>query len=200
MTTENQTLQQLLAERVTAFADSDRPREIIDKAVLESGIGAASYLTFTTEASEDVKTSMLLTNEAQVVRALGALLDNAAKFSDAEGTIRVNLRAERNEAILSVGDNGHGIEAELLPRVFDLFMQGPRSLDRNQGGLGIGLSLVRNLTALHGGTDPDLLDEVAWWQSDDFWQYALFATAAHIRAAASRAGVAVRQDPHHPAP
>jgi hypothetical protein len=47
--------------------------------------------------------------------------------------------------------------------------------------------------ALHGGTEPDLLDEAAWWQADDFWQYALFAAAAYIRAAASRAGVPVRQ-------
>src|SRR5262249_22738600 len=47
--------------------------------------------------------------------------------------------------------------------------------------------------ALHGGTEPDLLDEVAWWQTDDFWQYALFATIAYIRAAASQAGVPVRQ-------
>jgi hypothetical protein len=47
--------------------------------------------------------------------------------------------------------------------------------------------------ALHGGTEPDLLEEVAWWQADDFWQYALFAAAACIRAAASRAGVPVRQ-------
>ena len=47
--------------------------------------------------------------------------------------------------------------------------------------------------ALHGGTEPDLLDEVAWWQADDFWQYALFAAVAYIRAAASRAGVPVRQ-------
>src|SRR5436190_17462546 len=45
--------------------------------------------------------------------------------------------------------------------------------------------------ALHGGTEPDLLDEVAWWQTDDFWQYALFAAVAYIRAAASRAGVPV---------
>ena len=51
--------------------------------------------------------------------------------------------------------------------------------------------------ALHGGTDPDLLEEVAWWQSDDFWQYALFATVAYIRAAASRAGVPVRQACQH---
>ena len=61
--------------------------------------------------------------------------------------------------------------------------------------------------ALHGGTEPDLLDEVAWWQTDDFWQYALFAAVAYIRAAASRAGVPVRQAcqqlaqrPDHPAP
>jgi hypothetical protein len=61
--------------------------------------------------------------------------------------------------------------------------------------------------ALHGGTEPDLLDEVAWWQTDDFWQYALFAAVAYIRAAASRAGVPVRQachdlgeHPGHPAP
>ena len=47
--------------------------------------------------------------------------------------------------------------------------------------------------ALRGGTDPDLLDEVAWWQADDVWQYALFAAVAYIRAAASRAGVPVRQ-------
>jgi hypothetical protein len=61
--------------------------------------------------------------------------------------------------------------------------------------------------ALRGGTNPDLLDEVAWWQTDDFWQYALFATVAYLRAAASRAGVPVRQvcqdlaqRQNHPAP
>jgi hypothetical protein len=61
--------------------------------------------------------------------------------------------------------------------------------------------------ALHGGTEPDLLDEVAWRQAEDLWQYALFAAVAYIRAAASRAGVAVRQAcqdlaerPGHPAP
>ena len=61
--------------------------------------------------------------------------------------------------------------------------------------------------ALHGGTEPDLLEEVTWWQTDDFWQYALLAAVAYIRAAASRAGVPVRQAcqdlaqvPVHPAP
>jgi hypothetical protein len=61
--------------------------------------------------------------------------------------------------------------------------------------------------ALHGGIEPDLLAEAAWWQADDFWQYALFAAVAYVRAAASRAGVPVRQacehlagHPGHPAP
>jgi len=66
---------------------------------------------------------------------------------------------------------------------------------------------VLTAAALHGGTEPDLLDEVAWWQTDDFWQYALYAAVAYIRASASRAGVPVRQAcqelgecPGHPAP
>ena len=61
--------------------------------------------------------------------------------------------------------------------------------------------------AVHGGAEPDLLDEVAWWQADDFWQYAMYAAVAYIRAAASRAGVPVRQacqelgeHPDRPAP
>jgi len=61
--------------------------------------------------------------------------------------------------------------------------------------------------AVHGGTEPDLLDEIAWWQTDDFWQYALYTAAAYIRSAASRAGVPVRQvcqdlaqRAEHPAP
>jgi hypothetical protein len=61
--------------------------------------------------------------------------------------------------------------------------------------------------AVHRGTEPDLLDEVAWWQTDDFWQYAMFAAVAYIRAAAGRAGVPIRQacqelarDPGRPAP
>jgi hypothetical protein len=61
--------------------------------------------------------------------------------------------------------------------------------------------------AIHGGTEPDLLDEVAWWQTDDFWQYALYAAVAYIRAAATRAGVplsqacqALDERPSHPAP
>src|SRR5581483_3718250 len=66
--------------------------------------------------------------------------------------IAISVGVEGNDAVLRVQDNGFGIAPELLPRVFDLFVQGERTLDRAQGGLGIGLTLVRRLVNLHHGT------------------------------------------------
>ena len=88
----------------------------------------------------------------RITQIIENLLNNASKFTDPGGTLSVTLTATRRQARLSVSDNGQGIDAELLPRVFDLFTQGTRSLDRSQGGLGIGLSLVRNLAMMHGGS------------------------------------------------
>ena len=83
---------------------------------------------------------------------LGNLLTNAAKYTDPGGQIRIESRADGNLAVISVSDNGTGIAADLLPHVFDLFVQGKRTLDRSQGGLGIGLSVVKRLIEMHGGT------------------------------------------------
>jgi len=80
------------------------------------------------------------------------IVGNAVKYTPAGGSIRVRVAVEGGDAVLRVEDNGFGIAPELLPRVFDLFVQGERTLDRAQGGLGIGLTLVRRLVALHGGT------------------------------------------------
>jgi PAS domain S-box-containing protein len=80
------------------------------------------------------------------------LLNNAAKYTPEGGVVRVNAHAEGEEAVVSVSDNGVGIPHELLPKVFDLFVQGSRSLDRADGGLGIGLTLVREILRLHGGS------------------------------------------------
>ena len=80
------------------------------------------------------------------------LLTNAVKYTPSGGSIQVSLRAEADEAVLKVKDSGTGISPSLLPRVFDLFAQGERNIDRRQGGLGIGLTLVRRLVELHGGT------------------------------------------------
>lgn len=80
------------------------------------------------------------------------LLDNAVKYTGVDGRIWLELESRDGRAMLRVRDSGIGISGELLPCVFDLFMQADRSLDRAQGGLGIGLNLVQRLTKLQGGT------------------------------------------------
>jgi PAS domain S-box-containing protein len=89
------------------------------------------------------------TRLAQVV---SNLLNNAAKFTEDGGQIELMVERLPGEAVVRVRDTGMGIPAELLPHVFDLFTQGDRSLARSEGGLGIGLTLVKSLVELHGGT------------------------------------------------
>jgi PAS domain S-box-containing protein len=88
----------------------------------------------------------------RLVQIVENLLNNAAKYTDEGGEIDLRAECRGSELFLSVRDNGIGIEPELMPRVFELFTQSSRSLDRSQGGLGIGLTLVRNLVELHGGS------------------------------------------------
>lgn len=90
-----------------------------------------------------------LTRLAQVV---GNLLNNSAKYTPDGGRIELSVRVERNQAVIRVADNGIGIAAKLLPRVFDLFEQSSDCGGRTRGGLGIGLALVRRLVELHGGS------------------------------------------------
>ena len=84
-------------------------------------------------------------------QVLGNLVRNAAKYTEPGGRIEVSAWEEDGWAAVCVRDNGTGIEPELLPRIFDLFIQGEQSLDRSGGGLGIGLTLVRRLVEMHGG-------------------------------------------------
>jgi two-component system CheB/CheR fusion protein len=79
------------------------------------------------------------------------LLSNAVKYTPPGGLIEVTLEVTDGEAVLRVRDNGQGISPQALPNIFELFMQAEQSLDRRQGGLGIGLTLVRRLVELHGG-------------------------------------------------
>jgi len=79
------------------------------------------------------------------------LLANAAKYTHEGGRLTVRLTQDDGQAVVSVADSGIGIAHEMLPRVFDLFTQAEQGLDRSQGGLGIGLTLVRRLVELHGG-------------------------------------------------
>jgi signal transduction histidine kinase/FixJ family two-component response regulator len=90
-----------------------------------------------------------LTRLAQV---FSNLLNNAAKYTEPGGRIRLSVRKRGGELQVSVRDNGIGIPAQMLPRVFDMFTQINRSLERSQGGLGIGLSIVKSLVEMHGGS------------------------------------------------
>jgi len=80
------------------------------------------------------------------------LLRNAVEYTPAGGSIQVSVKPEGGEAMLRVADNGVGISADLLPQIFDLFVQDKRGLDRKRGGLGIGLTLTKRLVELHSGS------------------------------------------------
>ena len=90
-------------------------------------------------------------DRTRLVQVASNLLNNAAKYTDPRGRIVVEVGGHRDRAWLVVTDSGIGMAPELLPRVFELFAQAERSLDRSQGGLGIGLALVRSIVQLHGG-------------------------------------------------
>jgi signal transduction histidine kinase/DNA-binding response OmpR family regulator len=87
----------------------------------------------------------------RLVQVLGNLLNNAAKYTEEGGHIRLGAGREGDEAVIRVADTGMGIPEEMLGSIFDMFTQVSRSLDRSQGGLGIGLTLVRQLVEMHGG-------------------------------------------------
>lgn len=93
--------------------------------------------------------------EADAVRlaqVFSNLLINAAKYTDAHGEIRLSARREKGEIVVAVRDNGVGIAPEMLPRLFTMFSQADSVRGRAEGGLGVGLALVRGIVALHGGT------------------------------------------------
>ncbi len=93
----------------------------------------------------------LFGDAARLGQVMGNLLNNAAKYTQEGGRIELKAVADGGEAVIQVKDNGGGIDARLLPKIFELFVQGERSLDRSQGGLGVGLTLVRRIVELHDG-------------------------------------------------
>jgi PAS domain S-box-containing protein len=94
----------------------------------------------------------LLADGTRLVQVFANLLNNAAKYTDTGGHITLGVACEAGEAVVSVRDDGIGMSPDLLARAFDLFVQDTRSIDRAQGGLGIGLTLARTLVTMHGGS------------------------------------------------
>jgi signal transduction histidine kinase/ActR/RegA family two-component response regulator len=137
--------------RIELQSDVVSLEEIISLAMetVQPALEARQQLVTITVTSVHVYVEGDVTRLSQVV---GNLLGNASKFSPEGRRIHVNVGGDATQAILTVRDEGVGIDAQLLPKLFDLFLQGDRTLDRAQGGLGIGLTIVKNLVEMHGGT------------------------------------------------
>ncbi|MDF3036623.1 MAG: hypothetical protein K0S28_1897, partial [Paucimonas sp.] len=100
----------------------------------------------------DAADAVIYADQIRMVQVVTNLLNNAAKYTEEGGAILLETRREGNQAVIAVRDNGIGIAPDLLPHVFELFTQAERSPDRSQGGLGLGLALVKSLVELHGGS------------------------------------------------
>jgi PAS domain S-box-containing protein len=104
------------------------------------------------EVALDLTPAWVEADETRMEQVVGNLVGNALKYTPAGGGVTVRVRADGAWAVLEVADTGAGIPPNLGERIFELFVQGDRPLDRAQGGLGIGLTLVKALVGLHGGT------------------------------------------------
>ncbi len=131
-----------------------RPETLDLQKVLESAIAVVQRLVRKGRHHfiQEIGSNLRVTGDAARLQQVYVnLLNNAAKYTPETGTIRLEARCEGAEVIITISDNGVGIPSDLLPHVFDLFRQADSTLDRSQGGLGIGLSVVKSLVEMHHG-------------------------------------------------
>ncbi|HXZ85555.1 MAG TPA: PAS domain S-box protein, partial [Myxococcota bacterium] len=121
------------------------------RAALEASMPAIDAAGHQLELALAGEPLVLEADAVRLAQVLANLLNNAAKYTEEGGSIQLSARREGGSAVVSVRDNGLGIPPAMLPRVFDLFTQIDRTLGRAQGGLGIGLALVKRLVEMHGG-------------------------------------------------
>lgn len=133
-----------------------RKGQVTLREVVEAAVETSRQVISTSNHKLDVELPdepiALNADRTRLVQVLANLLNNSAKYTPAGGRIDVSARREDSEVVLRVVDTGIGIPSEMLPKVFDMFVQVGASLDRSEGGLGIGLTLVRRLVEMHGGS------------------------------------------------
>jgi CheY-like chemotaxis protein/two-component sensor histidine kinase len=142
--------------RITRGKIELRRQRVELRSIVEQAVDAvrASYLNLhheltVTQPSEPI---YLDADPARIAQIIGNLLNNAGKFTDRGGVIALSVARSGDQVVITVRDNGIGIDPDDLPRVFDMFAQVDTSLERSRDGLGIGLTLVKTLTEMHGGT------------------------------------------------
>ena len=125
--------------------------EIVRTLVVDCGpeVEAAGHRLIVEVADTDVK---LFVDPVRLAQILTNLITNAAKYMDGSGEVRFAAQCQPSEIVIQVKDTGIGISADFLPNVFEMFRQADSTLERNRGGLGIGLALVKSLVELHGGS------------------------------------------------
>ena len=132
-------------------------QELVDLAlIIESAVESARPLIDARqhhlEISLPSEPVVVVADPTRMAQVVLNLLNNSAKYTEEQGRICLSVERQDTQAVIRVRDNGMGIAPELLPRVFELFTQAERTLDRSQGGLGIGLTIVRRLVEMQGGS------------------------------------------------
>src|SRR5262249_47644771 len=144
-------ISRIVCGRIELRRESVKLQEVVERAVelAQPVIDAQGHELIVTRPAQPVWLNADCVRLAQVI---SNLLTNAAKYTEKAGRILLTGGCEDGLAVVRVRDNGIGITPELLPHIFELFVQGDQSLERTQGGLGIGLTLVRRIVELHGGS------------------------------------------------
>ena len=126
-------------------------RSIVDSAA-EAALPAALAKGLTLTVTADVVTDLVSGDVHRLQQVMGNLLSNAIKFTPGGGSIRISVQQDRGSMLVSVADTGEGLSPAFLPHAFERFRQADSSITKKKGGLGLGLSIVRQLVEMHGGT------------------------------------------------
>ncbi len=144
-------LSRLRSGKLELNRETVSPVVAIDNAI-ETVRTDADSKNISIEIDAPVEAIFVQADPVRLEQVIWNLLNNAVKFTPDEGRIRVKLRAEPQEVILTVEDNGQGIDESFLPHIFEIFRQAETGINRSQSGMGIGLAVVQQLVELHGGS------------------------------------------------